>query len=574
MKISRLHIEEFARDEFPRFSEDRIAGDDLLVVGGNRSGKTLSFNALLYGLYGPRATYGVSPGRTSEVRFVFDDGDELVRGGSGRMYTHGDETFETDEVTQAITEYIGEEEIVSHQFIPSELDELPLTVLSNDERISLIRRIMDSELEEEIEELEEERDEIEADIERLERTKLRPRREDLTDINISQHESRLEEIEQLESLIDSGRIETIKQRLLDNTEIRDRLEELDDRRHTLNQELRKKERKLRERRRYTDEVNDIILDAISEFMCPVCDQIVREQTAKNRLQDGRCPHCGRERSLDDLKQDLRAKVESADDEIEELEAKIEDIREEKKEVKDEIETLRDSVPDLSDVNNLTIHTLKSNDYDIEAVAEQTQRELEEHRSTIEELRDEQEQLESEITELEKRLEELEAAHAVTTERIQELSQESFEDIITSFRNRWSENYGSIALDLAVDIDLRPDGTIILPGNDGPREYDELSTGEVRLLNISFVYTLAQQATDSGEEGHNWECVVMDEPFANIDEDLRDSTLEVLRESNIQFILMTSNDDLTRHFDPSHVKSLDRMHIQYTFDEIEELATDD
>jgi len=574
MKISRLHIEQFARDDYPTLSEDRVGGNDLLLVGGNRSGKTLTFNALLYGLYGPRATYGVSPGRTSEVRFVFNNGDRLIRGGSGRSYSHGEDSFETDEADEAIAEFIGAEDIVSHQFVPSEIDELPLATLSESERLSLIRRVMDSELEEEIEKLREQRDDLESDIESIERTELQPRCEELDDINIPRYESRLEKIERLESLIDSGRIETIKQHLVDNEDLRDRLEELDDRRHAINQELRKKERKLRERRRYTNEVNEIILDAISELTCPVCDQIVREQTAKQRLQNGRCPQCGRERSLEELKLDLRSKVDSADEEIEALESDIEELQDEKEALENEIQSLQDSVPDLSDLSDLTIHTLKDNDYDIDDVAEETQERLEQHRTTIEDLSTQKDRLETEIEEIEEQLSELDNALTETESRIKELSQESFEEIINSFREQWSENYQSMAPDLAVEINLRPDGTIILPGNDGPREYDELSTGEVRLLNISFVFTLVQQATDREDQGHNLECVAMDEPFANIDEDLRVNTIEVLLESDIQFIITTSNGDLAQHFNRDQVKSLNRMHIQYTLDELEELAADD
>lgn len=195
---------------------------------------------------------------------------------------------------------------------------------------------MDSEPEEEIEQLREQRDDLEADIESIERTELRPRREELDDVDISRYESRLEKIERLQSLIDSGRIEIIKQRLLDNEDPPDRPEELDDRRHAINQEVRKKEGKLRERRRYTDEVNEIILDAISELTCPVCDQIVREQTAEQRLQNGRCPQCGRERSLEELKLDLRSKVDSADEEIEALESDIEELRDEKEDLENGI----------------------------------------------------------------------------------------------------------------------------------------------------------------------------------------------------------------------------------------------
>ncbi|MFC7230967.1 ATP-binding protein [Saliphagus sp. GCM10025308] len=77
-----------------------MSGDDLLIMGGNRSGKTLTFNALLYGLYGPQATFGVSPGRKSTVRFHFDDDDIVERGGGGRKYSHGDETYEKGKQTR------------------------------------------------------------------------------------------------------------------------------------------------------------------------------------------------------------------------------------------------------------------------------------------------------------------------------------------------------------------------------------------------------------------------------------------------------------------------------------------
>ncbi|WP_049942868.1 hypothetical protein [Haloarcula amylolytica] len=89
-------------------------------------------------------------------------------------------------------------------------------------------------------------------------------------------ESRLEKIEKLQSLIDTGRIEIIRDRLLENDELNEELQDLYDRKRTIEQELRKKDRQLREARRYTQEVNDLILNAIEELSCPVCDQVVAE----------------------------------------------------------------------------------------------------------------------------------------------------------------------------------------------------------------------------------------------------------------------------------------------------------
>lgn len=574
MKLNRIHIDQFARDEFPELTKDNVSGDDLLIKGGNRSGKTLTFNALLYGLYGPQATFGVSPGRKSTVRFHFDNGDQLERGGSGREYTQEDETYVKDSADREIADTVGPEDIVTLQFLHSETDELPLAQLSGDDRLSVIRRVVDNDLQDEIKELQEEREELEHEIERIQRTELQPRQEELDDIDVGQYERRLEKIEHVQSLIESGRIETIKQRLLDNEELREELNKLTARKRTVSQELRKKRRQLREARRYTQQVNSIIIDAIQGLTCPVCDQIVVKETAKQRLHQGRCPQCGRERDLEDLKQELRSKVERADEDVESLEDEIEDLQEEKEDLVDEIEALQDSVPDLSDLNDLTQHTLEDNDYNIDAVVERTQEELEQYQEHVEELRERRDQLKNEIDEIEAELAGLGKDLTTTNERIAELTEESFEELVQSFREAWSENYQSMAPDLAVEIELESDGTIILPGNEGPRSYDELSTGERRLLNLSFAYTLAQQATDHETGGHNWEILVLDEPFANIDEEIRENAIEFIRDSNLQFIITSSNEGLESHFNPQQVEALDRIQVQYTFDDVEELIADD
>lgn len=112
MKINRLQIEGFAIEDYPTINKQNINGDDLLLTGGNRSGKTLTLNAILYSLYGPRATFGVQPGRQSEVEVIFDSGDRLDRGASGREYRHGGEVYDTEDVDIEIPSVIGPEEVV------------------------------------------------------------------------------------------------------------------------------------------------------------------------------------------------------------------------------------------------------------------------------------------------------------------------------------------------------------------------------------------------------------------------------------------------------------------------------
>lgn len=573
MKISRLHIEQFAVEDYPDIRHETVQGDDLFISGGNRSGKTLTLNALLYALYGPRATFEVQPGRQANVELHFDNGDRLYRGSGrgGREFEHGDELHELDEADEVLQRVIGRENVVSLQFVHSETDKLPLARLSRDERLKVIRRVIESQVQEELEEHIDQREELEAQIEQLRRTEITPRNREFEEIDIERYERRIEDLEELQSLLESGRIETIKQRLLEDEEVNERLNKLYDRKRTVQQNLRKVERQLREEREYTQEVNDLIIGAIEELTCPVCDQVVREETARRQLRNGRCPQCGRERPLDELRSRLEEKVERADDKIEELEAEKEELQKELEDIEDEIEAVQSSEPDLEGLNQLAIHTLEDHGYDIDAVTARTERELEKNRAELERLTEQKQNLEEELEEVEADLAELESARDSTNQRIGELREESFHEMVSKFQSRWSENYQSITSDIGLEVRVDSDGHVLLPGNQGAREYDELSTGEARLLNVAFSYTMAELLIENDEIENSLETIVLDEPFANLEEEELNSALDFIREANIQFILTSSDESLQQRFPPNQVESLDSMTVQLTWDDLDEMA---
>jgi len=569
MKISRLHVDQFAVEDFPTIDRDNVSGDDLFIKGGNRSGKTLTVNALLYGLYGPPATLGIQPGRKSTVEIHFDNGHVLHRGGDGRSYNDGTVTVKKETTEEKITDILGPESVTTLQFVHSETDKLPLARLSGSELIGTIRRVAENTLQIELESLREEKGELEQEIEQVRRTELIPVQRELAEINIRRHEQRLEKVEHLQSLIETGRIETIKQRLLDNQELNDELEQLYNRKRTIEQQLRKARRKLREERRYTQEVNDLILEAIEELTCPVCDHVVAEETARRRLRRGDCPQCGRDRSLDDLKSNLKEKVEAADEAVDNLEAEIEELEDEQAAIEEEIESLQSSIPDLSDLNDLTKHTLEEHNYDIEAVSARTEEELEQHRSEIDRLTTQQEELEEELASVEASLEEMKTELEEVTTQIEELEEESFEEAVVSFQEEWSLNYEAIASELGLEIHIEEDGSVLLPGNEGAREYSELSTGEARLLNIAFAHTIATTARANDTSLDSFEVVVLDEPFANLEGDEWEAALEFIKDSDLQYIIASSNEGLEQHFDQHQVEDIDTMTIQLTWDDLDE-----
>ena len=565
MKISRLEVENFAIEESPIINQDSIAGDDLLLSGGNRSGKTLTFNAILYALYGRSGTYGVTPGQRSTVNAYFDNADAVLRG-RNHTYERDGQSFDADE---GVESNVGPEEDVRIQFIPANPASQPISALSSEELLNRIRALLSAESQVEIER----HRRAKHDLTHLREIRRRGEREpsirqleeDLNSLPISQTRNRIEDIEELEGLIESREIESISARLQRKDEVAERLDELYDRQRALEDQLKQKRRELGDTSRYTQKVNDLIIDAIQEFTCPVCGRLVEESTARNRLPN-RCPQCGRERDLTELRERLREKVENADDRIEGLKEEIGELEEELSEAKAEIIELKESEPELRDLNQFVRTALKQAEYDIEQLKETTEAKLTQKREDLEEFEAKKEELSAQLESRQHLVDAIDESISVAEHRIEVLETEAFQEIRDTFTDRLSQVYQEIAPDLGTEIGLTPDGELEFPGtgSEGIRSYDRLSSGEKRLVNLAFGLTVAQFAQEN-EDVHNWEVLVLDEPLTNLESDIQDAAARYLRNTDIQCIMTSPLDRVQSHFqdEESQIIQLDRIHTEAT-----------
>jgi DNA repair exonuclease SbcCD ATPase subunit len=563
MKISRLKIENFAIDESPTIHERAVGGRDLLLYGGNRSGKTLTFNALLYALYGRSGTFGVTPGQRSEVSVYLDNSDAVLRQRRHR-YEHGDRVLDA---TEGVRQFIGSDDTVRLQFIPSNPADQPISRLDGEELLNRIRSVLSSEYQSEIER----HRRAKAQMDHL--REVRRRGEDRPSVNqlereldslpISQTENRIETIEGLQRLIDSGEIESISARLQKKDEVAERLDELYDKRRTLEDTLKQKRRELSDASRYTQEVNDLIIDAIEEFTCPVCGRLVEERIAHSRLPSN-CPQCGRPRDLSELRERLREKVDEADTQVDELKDEIGELEEELASVKAEIAEHQESEPDLEGLNQFVRTALKQADHDLDQLQERTTRELENHRAGLEQAEAKKQELEEKLTRRRELLSALEVSAGLAETETERLEQEALDDIRGEFTDRLASVYKTIAPDLGTDVGITSEGELEFPGtgSEGARSYGRLSSGERRLANLAFGLTLAQFAQES-EDAHNWEVLVLDEPLTNLESDIQDAAARYLREADVQVILTSPLDRIQSHFrdDGSQIVPLERIRTE-------------
>lgn len=151
MKVQQIYARKFAKDEYGSFDKANIDGEDLLISGGNRTGKTLTFNAILYNLLGPRHTIDLSTGRQNDVRLVYDNGVSFRRGQPEAEYSNGDE-LTGDEAQKRLSEIlcnpasedVGSPDIIKNHFLHSHIENMPLSRLDKDQRLSHIRAVVNS----------------------------------------------------------------------------------------------------------------------------------------------------------------------------------------------------------------------------------------------------------------------------------------------------------------------------------------------------------------------------------------------------------------------------------------------
>jgi hypothetical protein len=146
MKIERFQIEEFGIEESPQLNRPDIQGQDVLIHGNNRSGKTLTYNAIIYGFYG-RKGIEASPGDSSSVEVKFDNNHKLVRKRSGHVYKQNGQNIEADKV---VSEKLGRRSITQLQCLPSNIDNQPLSRIKGSDLVQLIREMLDQPIQEKI----------------------------------------------------------------------------------------------------------------------------------------------------------------------------------------------------------------------------------------------------------------------------------------------------------------------------------------------------------------------------------------------------------------------------------------
>lgn len=565
MKIDAIEVGRFAREVYSNEPPDKddIDGRSLLIFGENRSGKTLTFNAILYCLLGAQETIDLSTGRRNRVSLSFDSGSTFIRGQPQALFDDGDRTLESQDAQEQMEEMLQDSDLIKYHFLHSRIGFLPLEGLSKSERLSLIRKVTHNELEVQIRYHNRAAEYLE-DLSVRARDSRRRRAEELPDLRdqLSNVEWQLEQHQQARQLIESGEMEEIAEQLRRNQALNEELDELFKEREGLRQKINKVNRKKRQHENYNREVIELIAEAVNDFVCPACDHRISTEKAKNRLNNSICPYCGEQRSLTELKENLEERVEGSGELVAELEEELRDLRQQRSDIETEIEALTEELPELSELDAGTKRLLEEHDYDTANLGPEVEEHIESAQAAQHELAAEIEHIESQIEAEEQRADAYEESLDGAYAAVEELEEQSFQEDIQRFASTWSEYNQEMSESIGLEVRVTDEGEVIVPGEEGLRYYDrggDLSDSEIRLLNYSFVYTLNEFALESGLI--DWETFVLDEPFASLDTDSTNELLDFFENSVKQFIITSSDDTVRDRFESDDVLSLHRSPIQ-------------
>lgn len=562
MKVHGFKIEKFARPELTSGGTLGLQGvseGNVLIRGENQSGKTHTFNALLYSLLGE--TIALQRGHGNAVELQLSDDLEIFRGEPGKTVHSEGQKFGPNEAEDVIRSSVGSRDLIHTHFLHSRLSELPLERLSQSQRVSRVLDATSDNLNDQIIELEEQVEELKAEIERKEAERnskerdRRRRQRQLSDIRSQQ-----EKWSTVEELAESGRLAEISEALQRDPELERQIDELNSEKRSLITDIREKQNEKTRAKELEEETREIIIKALEEFICPVCEERVNRGEADSRLDDQRCPFCNQSTDIRETFRHLRTEKEQSEGKLEEIDRELQELRERKDEVESEIQSLKEERPEIADLNSYAIDQLKDRDHDIESVHTKAKEERTEAEEALEEYSEKLENIEEEITELNEDISGLEEEQKSKQARIEQLENEDVSTKLTDFEEAWNHHYQQIAPQVAEDIHLQRNGEIVLINDDGRRrEYDrrgDLADAEVVLLNISFAISLNQIALDRGSI--DWETIVLDEPFARLDRGLKEDAVDHLRNLDTQFILTSSDEYIWQEFNQAATLSLQRQ----------------
>jgi DNA repair exonuclease SbcCD ATPase subunit len=540
MKIDTIQVNEFStQEEYPGVTTEPN-GETRLLYGPNVSGKTVTFSAIAHATV--HDAMGFNPGAGSSIDVQFTDGTHLHRGYPETTFETGGHDTESENVQTRMDQVLGPRPILEAYFVHSDHEKLPLTAFDTERTLDLVRSVTVPDVQGKISTLREKQHEREREL-----TTVRGKREE-TESRIESHNAEIEEIdseretaEKIVRLGNTGQLEQIGDALDRRDEVAAELEELFAKREEVESKLREVSERHEDIKNALADPGSQVLDAVSDETCPVCEQTVPEASASERLEEGECPLCGLDRSINSYrdqfvqeKQDAHGQIDDVREQKEELEARLEELD-------TEIEETRSERPELSEFDAETMRRLEEHDRELAAVVAAARKERDNAKKRLDRKRNERDRTEERREEYQRREKEIGDKIRDLKTKISKRQKEA-RDGVEAFTQIWRNVLEEMSGTIRREIEIRSEDGVVAGGDPERvynREKNNLSQAEEQLLNLSFVVAV-NEAVDSDRAA--FDTLFLDEPLARFDETVRDEVLGFILNDDTRQYIFTSSDE--------------------------------
>lgn len=571
MEIKRINVSEYSRnDEYPGL-ETPLDGATTLLYGSNVTGKTVTFCALSHAVVEEPMT--VRPGNGASVGIGFTDGSHLHRGVPATTFTTDRHDTDSENVRARMDEVLGNRPILQTYFLHSETSELPLSKLETDEILDVVRSVTVPDLQGRIAQQQTELQECKNRQEEVtdERREVESRIEE-TNERIDTAETDRDEAQNVLRLDTTGELETIRNALEQQEEAADELDDLLARRQEVQEELddaKNREEELQSK--LIDPIDQVARSVEQSESCPICDETVSREDARDRIEDDRCPLCAQENSIEDYREQFDQAKRAAESEIEGVQSEKNELKEKRDELDEEIEVVREQQPELSAFDENVRRRLEDHDRELSAVVRDAREARDEAEDRLSNLRDELESLSEQRDRLAERQREVQSDIDEIRDTIGQLEGEARRGVET-FTETWRRVLEEMTESIRRSLDITQEG--IRVGGDSDRTYssEDLSTSERHVLNLAFAVAV-NETVDSERAG--LDTLVVDEPFTHFDDDVRPEVLSFVLEDDERQYIFTSSDPSVRDRVPDEqCVRLEQSDVQWTLDDTDRMEDDE
>lgn len=459
-KIEKISINKFYSEEY-KGPKKTIDGKSLFVHGTNNTGKSTSFDGIIYSIFGwdfidrtssiadteiilknnafelkIKRKYNSEP--LMEIKTISGERFDDIRG-NDNIYKKLVEFFGIPEslssakkLITALTLPQGDDASILRKYSGRDLDYIISTYSSGLGAISRIR------------EIEKEIEKQKNNIEKIKYKKLEVEKE-IEDLELEERKNKyyITDLRDFIQQYDSGNLNTIAEILIKNKEKNSILNDLTSKRTGYyDKKFKISEEINRYKQYYNKELIEAIKRTLSVLICPVCGDDLDLNNVEKRKNKGLCPFCGANHSPVNVYEIIGNEIKISNEMLNGLKKDAQEIDDKIKEINQEIEKI---ITELSipKINPVIIR-------DLNAPKDELKEKYENHKEKVRRFENDVAINKNEIIEKRKFLMELEEENRTISDNITQLEKESFglietetKEGIRKFSEELNKNYSKL-----------------------------------------------------------------------------------------------------------------------------------